>query len=147
MDADGQNDPRHLMPLLALAAEPKVGLSAGQRMKHAHSPLKQVGSRLANRLRAAFLKDHTRDTACGLKAFRRDVFLSLPFFDNMHRFLPALVLREGLEVRHIDVIDRPRRYGHSKYGVIDRALAGILDLFGVWWLIRRRKRVPEGSEI
>jgi dolichol-phosphate mannosyltransferase len=138
MDADGQNDPRYLAPLLALAIEPNVGISVGQRLKHAHSPLKQFVSRLANGIRACLLKDRTRDTACGLKAFRKEVFLSLPYFDNMHRFLPALVMREGLEVRHLDVIDRERWHGQSKYGVIDRAAASLVDLLGVWWLIRRR---------
>jgi hypothetical protein len=92
------------------------------------------------------LKDSTRDTACGLKAFPRDVFLRLPYFDTMHRFLPALVLREGLSVRHIDVTDRPRLHGTSNYGVWDRLLVGLLDLLGVWWLIRRRKRIPDTSE-
>jgi dolichol-phosphate mannosyltransferase len=147
LDGDGQNDPRHVPALLALAGEPGVGLAAGQRIKHAHSPAKQLGSRFANRLRASLLNDHTRDTACGLKAFRKEVFLQLPYFDNMHRFLPALVLREGLAVRHLDVIDRPRLHGSSKYGLIDRALAGVLDLFGVWWLIRRRRRLPQAVEV
>jgi glycosyltransferase involved in cell wall biosynthesis len=117
LDGDGQNDPRYLPPLLRLATEPKVGLAAGQRRKHAHSWVKKIGSRLANRLRSSLLKDNTIDTACGLKAFRKEVFLRLPYFDNMHhRFLPALVMREGLEVRHLDVTDRQRRHGASKYG-------------------------------
>jgi hypothetical protein len=133
----------HVRPLLHLAAEPNVGLAAGQRRKHAHSWAKKIGSRLANRLRAFLLGNETRDSACGLKAFRREVFLRLPHFDNMHRFLPALVIREGLQVRHLDVIDRQRRHGMSKYGVIDRALAGMLDLIGVWWLIRRRLGAPQ----
>lgn len=147
LDGDGQNDSRQLPALLALANEPGVGIAAGQRIKHAHSTAKQIGSRFANRLRSSLLNDHTRDTACGLKAFRRDVFLQLPYFDNMHRFLPALVLREGLDVRHLDVVDRPRLHGHSKYGLIDRALAGLLDLLGVWWLIRRRRRRPTVVEV
>jgi glycosyltransferase involved in cell wall biosynthesis len=147
LDGDGQNDPRYLAPLLALADHSGVGIAAGQRVTHAHSWAKTIGSRFANRLRSALLKDNTRDTACGLKAFRKEVFLRLPYFDNMHRFLPALVIREGLEVRHLDVIDRDRRHGSSKYGIVDRALAGALDLLGVWWLIRRRRRVPRCSEI
>ena len=146
LDGDGQNDPRYLPPLLRLAAEPRVGLAAGQRRKHAHSWAKKIGSRFANRLRSSLLGDDTRDTACGLKAFRKEVFLQLPHFDNMHRFLPALVMREGFEVRHLDVTDRQRRHGASKYGVIDRALAGALDLIGVWWLIRRRLRDPQSRE-
>jgi dolichol-phosphate mannosyltransferase len=147
LDGDGQNDPRYLPALLALMAEPGVGLAAGQRIKHAHSQAKRIGSRFANRLRARLLHDNTRDTACGLKAFRRDVFLRLPYFDTMHRFLPALVQREGLAVRHLDVIDRDRLHGRSKYGVIDRAIVGLFDLFGVRWLIKRRKRRPEAKEI
>jgi glycosyltransferase involved in cell wall biosynthesis len=147
IDGDGQNDPRYVAPLLTLAAEPNVGLAAGQRVKHAHSWAKSAGSRFANRLRASLLNDHTRDAACGLKAFRKQVFLRLPYFDNMHRFLPALVIREGLEVRHLEVTDRDRLHGSSKYGIIDRARAGALDLFGVWWLIRRRRRMPQPQEM
>jgi dolichol-phosphate mannosyltransferase len=128
-------------------AEPGVGRAAGQRIKHAHSRAKRIGSRLANRLRAALLHDNTRDSACGLKAFRRDVFLRLPYFDTMHRFLPALVQRDGLAVRHLDVVDRDRLHGRSKYGVIDRAIVGFLDLLGVRWLIKRRKPGPETKEI
>ncbi len=142
MDGDGQNDPRFLKPLLALAAEPGVGLAAGQRTRHAHSPVRHFASRLANRLRAWLLGDATRDTACGLKALRKDIFLQLPYFDNMHRFLPALVLHQGLAVRHLDVTDRPRLHGRSKYGLLDRALAGMLDLLGVVWLLHRRRNLP-----
>jgi dolichol-phosphate mannosyltransferase len=147
LDADGQNNPCYLPALLALVAEPGVGLAAGQRIKHAHSHAKRIGSRLANRLRAWLLHDNTRDTACGLKAFRRDVFLRLPYFDTMHRFLPALVQREGLTVRHLDVVDRDRQHGRSKYGVIDRAIVGFFDLIGVSWLIRRGKRMPQAKEV
>jgi dolichol-phosphate mannosyltransferase len=147
LDGDGQNDPRYLPELLALASEPGVGLAAGQRVKHAHSFAKQIGSRLANGLRRALLKDDTRDTACGLKAFPRDVYLRLPYFDTMHRFLPALVMREGLGVRHLDVVDRVRLRGQSKYGIVDRTLTGILDLVGVSWLMARRRTVPSVSEI
>jgi dolichol-phosphate mannosyltransferase len=93
------------------------------------------------------LKDGTRDTGCGLKAIRRDVFLSLPYFDGLHRFLPALVRREGLDVAYVEVVDRPRRCGRSKYGLWDRLGIGIMDLFGVWWLIRRKKRVAQSVEV
>jgi hypothetical protein len=93
------------------------------------------------------LKDATRDSVCGLKAIRRDVFLALPYFDTMHRFLPALVRREGYQIRHVDVVDRPRRHGQSHYGMWDRLSVGIPDLLGVWWLIRRRARVPTISEV
>jgi len=147
LDGDGQNDPRYLPALLALMAEPGVGLAAGQRIKHAHPHAKRIGSRFANGLRARLLHDDTRDTACGLKAFRRDVFLSLPYFDTMHRFLPALVQREGLAVRHLDVVERDRQHGRSKYGVIDRAIVGFFDLIGVSWLIKRRRRLPQVKEV
>jgi glycosyltransferase involved in cell wall biosynthesis len=147
LDGDGQNDPRYLPALLALLAEPGVGLAAGQRVKHAHPHAKRISSRFANGLRARLLHDDTRDTACGLKAFRKDVFLSLPYFDTMHRFLPALVQREGLAVRHLDVVDRDRRHGRSKYGVIDRAIVGLFDLIGVAWLVKRRRRPPQVREL
>ena len=92
------------------------------------------------------LRDGTRDTGCGLKAFRRDLFLNLPYFDGLHRFLPALVKREGYAIGYVDVVDRPRGAGVSNYGMWDRLWVGILDLAGVWWLIRRKKRIPEVSE-
>ena len=104
-------------------------------------------SRIANGVRSAVLKDGTRDTGCGLKAFPRDVFLALPYFDGLHRFLPALVRRDGFDVGYVDVVDRPRRHGTSNYGFFDRLWIGILDLAGVWWLIRRKKRVPQSEEI
>jgi hypothetical protein len=102
---------------------------------------------VANTVRAAVLKDATRDTGCGLKAFRRDVFLALPYFDALHRFMPALVKREGFRTVHVDVIDRPRFAGQSNYGFFDRLWVGIMDLAGVWWLIRRRRRVPAAREV
>jgi hypothetical protein len=147
LDGDGQNDPYYLPGLLALITEPGVGLAAGQRIKHEHSRAKRIGSRFANGLRAWILHDNTRDTACGLKAFRRDVFLRLPYFDTMHRFLPALVQRDGLAIRHLDVVDRNRLHGRSKYGVIDRAIVGFFDLIGVGWLIKRGRRMPQAQEV
>jgi dolichol-phosphate mannosyltransferase len=98
-------------------------------------------------VRAAVLRDGTRDTGCGLKVFRRDAFLALPYFDGLHRFLPALIRRDGFTVGYVDVIDRPRRAGVSNYGMWDRLWVGIADLAGVRWLIRRRKRVPQVSEV
>ncbi|MDB6150746.1 MAG: dolichol-phosphate mannosyltransferase [Chthoniobacter sp.] len=138
IDGDGQNDPRHLLALVALAEAPGVGLAAGQRVTHAHPAAKRFASRFANWVRSRLLQDQTRDTACGLKAFRREVFLALPYFASMHRFLPVLVMRAGLAVRHLDVFDRPRLHGKSKYGLIDRAAVGVVDLARVWWLTRRR---------
>jgi hypothetical protein len=92
------------------------------------------------------LRDGTRDTGCGLKAFRRDVFLNLPYFDGLHRFLPALVRRDGYDIAYVDVVDRLRAHGVSNYGMWDRLWVGILDLAGVWWLIRRKKRIPDISK-
>jgi glycosyltransferase involved in cell wall biosynthesis len=148
LDGDGQNDPAFVPAMIAiLEADPRVALVAGQRSRRGDSGFKLLQSRIANRARKALLQDGTRDTACGLKAFRRDVFLALPYFDTMHRFLPALVAREGFAVAHLDVVDRPRLAGVSHYGLLDRLLVGIPDLFGVWWLIRRRKRVPQIEEV
>lgn len=149
MDGDGQNDPQYL-PQLAdalLAADARTGIVAGQRLRRTDTRLKQVASRFANRLRQAILRDDTRDSGCGLKAVRAEIFRALPYFDGWHRYLPALVLREGYGVQHLDVVDRPRKHGKSNYGILDRGLRGVLDLFGVWWLRRRRKVVPEVTEI
>ena len=145
LDGDGQNDPRFIPALLAAlqTGAPRVGLIAGQRVGRKASGFKQLQSRIANAVRGAVLRDGTRDTGCGLKAFRRDLFLRLPYFDGLHRFLPALVKREGFDIGYVDVVDRPRGQGVSNYGLWDRLWVGILDLAGVWWLIRRRKRIPE----
>lgn len=149
IDGDGQNDPAFIPALLAALeqAAPQVGLVAGQRVGRKATGFKRWQSRVANAVRSAVLKDGTRDTGCGLKAFRRDLFLALPYFDGLHRFLPALVRREGYGVGYVDVVDRPRRHGTSNYGLWDRLWVGILDLAGVWWLIRRRRRVPECEEV
>jgi glycosyltransferase involved in cell wall biosynthesis len=149
LDGDGQNDPVFIPTLIgALAAgAPKVGLVAGQRVGRKASGFKKLQSRIANAVRGAVLRDGTRDTGCGLKAFRREIFLALPYFDGLHRFLPALVKREGHGIGYVDVVDRVRRAGVSNYGMWDRLWIGILDLAGVWWLIRRRKRVPQATEV
>ena len=149
LDGDGQNDPSFL-PALVRTLETggaRLGLVAGQRVGRRDSGFKRLQSRIANGVRNAILRDGTRDTGCGLKAFRRDTFLALPYFDGLHRFLPALVKRDGYEIAYVEVIDRPRRHGRSNYGLWDRLWVGILDLAGVWWLIRRRKRVPRIAEV
>lgn len=145
LDGDGQNDPAFIPAMLRAleAGAPRIGLIAGQRVKRKSGGFKKLQSRIANAVRGAVLRDGTRDTGCGLKAFRRDVFLSLPYFDGLHRFLPALVKRDGYEIGYVDVVDRPRAHGVSNYGLWDRLWVGILDLAGVWWLIRRKKRIPE----
>jgi dolichol-phosphate mannosyltransferase len=149
IDGDGQNNPAFIPALVGAleAGAPRIGLVAGQRLGRKATGFKKLQSRVANGVRKAVLKDGTRDTGCGLKALRRDVFLSMPYFDGLHRFLPALVRRDGFEIGYVDVVDRSRRHGTSNYGFWDRLWIGILDLGGVWWLIRRKKRVPQSKEI
>jgi dolichol-phosphate mannosyltransferase len=148
LDGDGQNDPAFLPAMVRVieAGGGKIGLVAGQRVGRKATGFKKFQSRVANAVRGFVLRDGTRDTGCGLKAFPRDVFLRLPYFDGLHRFLPALVRREGYEIGYVDVVDRPRGQGVSNYGMWDRLWVGILDLLGVWWLIRRKKRIPEVLE-
>ena len=149
LDGDGQNNPVFL-PALVSAIEQggeRTGLAAGQRVGRKDPGFKKIQSRIANAVRSAILHDGTRDTGCGLKAFRREVFLALPYFDGLHRFLPALVRREGYEIVYVDVIDRPRHSGVSNYGFFDRLWIGIMDLAGVWWLIRRKKPTPVVTEV
>lgn len=149
LDGDGQNNPVFLRDLIASLERggERVGLVAGQRVGRKDTGFKKFQSRVANGVRSVVLRDGTRDTGCGLKAFRRDVFLSLPYFDGLHRFLPALVRREGFEIAYVDVIDRPRHAGVSNYGFFDRLWIGIMDLAGVWWLIRRKKSSPVATEV
>jgi dolichol-phosphate mannosyltransferase len=149
LDGDGQNNPVFL-PYLIVAIErggDRTGLAAGQRVGRKDTGFKKIQSRIANRVRSAILQDGTRDTGCGLKAFRREVFLMMPYFDGLHRFLPALMRREGYEIAYVDVVDRPRHSGVSNYGFFDRLWIGIMDLAGVWWLIRRKKPTPAATEV
>lgn len=149
LDGDGQNNPIFLPELIAAveAGGTRIGLAAGQRVGRKDTGFKRLQSRAANAIRSSILHDGTRDTGCGLKAFPREVFLMMPYFDGLHRFLPALVRREGFDVAYVDVVDRPRRSGVSNYGFFDRLWIGILDLFGVWWLIRRKKPTPVATEV
>jgi len=149
LDGGGQNNPAFLPDLIAAVEEggERVGLAAGQRVGRKDTGFKKFQSRAANAIRSAILHDGTRDTGCGLKAFRREVFLMMPYFDGLHRFLPALMRREGYEIAYVDVIDRPRRSGVSNYGFFDRLWIGIMDLAGVWWLIRRKKSTPVVTEV
>ena len=149
LDGDGQNNPAFLPDLIAALEKGggRVGLVAGQRVGRKDTGFKKLQSRLANKIRNAVLHDGTRDTGCGLKAVRRDVFLMMPYFDGLHRFMPALVRREGYDIAYIDVIDRPRHSGVSNYGFFDRLWIGIMDLAGVWWLIRRKKPTPVAIEV
>jgi dolichol-phosphate mannosyltransferase len=141
LDGDGQNDPGDIPRLLEFARtmtiEERPLLVAGYRRKRQDSMIKRVSSRIANAVRSRLLGDDTPDTGCGLKIIARDDFLDLPYFDHMHRFLPALVLRAGGQVKSIEVNHRHRGTGVSKYGTLDRLIVGIVDLFGVMWLQKR----------
>lgn len=148
MDGDGQNNPADMKILFEVfegheKSNPKV-MILGERKKRNDNWIRRLSSRFANGLRASLLKDQTRDTGCSLKMFRRRDYLNLPYFDHMHRFLPALMIREGVELVHVPVSHRPRLHGQSKYGTLDRALVGIADLAGVLWLqMRARRAIPD----
>lgn len=150
LDGDGQNPPEELPKLIEklLNGPPTLGLVAGQRVKRDDSPAKLIASRAANAIRGMLLRDGTRDTGCGLKAYRRDAYLDLPYFDHMHRYLPALFQRDGWDIAHVDVAHKPRAAGASKYTNLGRAVVGLSDLICVAWLIRRRRKVlPSETDI
>lgn len=143
LDGDGQNPPSEIPNMLAPFKGPnsaQIGLVAGQRVARQDTWSKRYASKFANALRAKLLKDGTRDTGCGLKAFRRDDFLALPYFDHMHRYLPALFARDGWTIAHVDVSHAARGGGRSHYSNLQRALVGAIDLIGVAWLLTRRKK-------
>jgi dolichol-phosphate mannosyltransferase len=148
LDGDGQNDPADLPKLIAKfhqleaarGSGPEIGMVAGQRLKRRDSTVKRWSSKIANRVRSGMLGDDTPDTGCGLKLFSRAAFLRLPYFDHIHRFLPALMRREGYAIGLEPVNHRHRIHGRSKYGINNRLWVGIIDLFGVFWLQRRMRR-------
>jgi dolichol-phosphate mannosyltransferase len=143
LDGDGQNPPAELPKLFTPLLDPAnaaTGIIAGQRVGRRDTLSKRLASRFANGIRGWILNDGTRDTGCGLKGFRREAFLALPYFDHMHRYLPALFARDGWQVGHVDVSHRPRGAGRSNYNNLQRGLVGIVDLMGVAWLLRRRKK-------
>ena len=149
LDGDGQNPPAEI-PRLLDRLEGRdfpegVALIAGQRTGRQDSHSKRLASQAANTIRSGLLRDGTRDTGCGLKLIRRDVFLGLPYFDHMHRYLPALVARDGWRTVHVDVAHAPRNAGRSNYANLGRAIAGAYDLIGVMWLIRRRKKATRAE--
>jgi dolichol-phosphate mannosyltransferase len=146
LDGDGQNDPADIPKLLA-ALEPDVAMVSGVRVKRKDTASRRLASRLGNRLRSALLGDGATDTGCGLKVFRRAVFLDLPYFDHLHRFLIALVLREGWKVNYVPVNHRPRLTGTSKYTNFGRLLVSMQDLLGVRWLQRRHRGRAETKEL
>jgi dolichol-phosphate mannosyltransferase len=141
LDGDGQNDPADIPKLLEAREEApeNVRLFAGWRTTRRDSFNKRISSKIANAVRSRMLRDATPDTGCGLKLFERETFLRLPYFDHMHRYLPALIKRAGFESRSVPVNHRPRTRGTSKYGMLDRLWVGVADLRGVAWLMRRAK--------
>lgn len=148
LDADGQNPPANLPALLSPfgRGDHGLGLVQGQRVDRRDRWTRRLASGVANHIRNALLRDGVHDSGCGLKAFPRDVYLALPYFDHIHRFMPAMVAREGLRVLTVPVTHAPRLYGRSKYGNMQRALVGIVDLLGTAWLIRRR-HLPHATEL
>jgi len=147
LDGDGQNDPADLPAMWErLATDPRPDMVAGHRVVRKDTASKKVASRIANRIRAGLLKDETPDSGCGIKIFRRALFLELPYFDHMHRFLPALARRHGARVISVAVNHRPRGAGQSNYTNFGRLKAGLLDLLGVWWLIRRSRLPIDATE-
>ncbi|MCZ8319310.1 MAG: glycosyltransferase family 2 protein [Lysobacteraceae bacterium] len=141
LDGDGQNDPADIPKLLAeRAAHPEVKCFAGWRTTRKDDAGKRISSKVANAVRSRLLRDATPDTGCGLKLFERAAFLDLPYFDHMHRYLPALMQRAGWRTVSVPVNHRPRGAGASKYTNLGRLMVAFADLQGVAWLIRRSKR-------
>ena len=153
LDGDGQNDPADILLMWEMVrasspARPPVRLIIGNRRQRRDRWDKRLAGRIANAIRSRVLGDGTPDTGCGLKLFERSAFMSVPHFDHMHRYLPALFLRSGWGVASVPVNHRPRGSGRSHYGVLDRLWVGLLDLPGVWWLMRRQIRpaIAENSD-
>lgn len=149
LDGDGQNDPADIPNLLrqmrdADAGE-RLGMVAGERRRRRDSFLKRLASRVGNMLRRGLVGDKASDAGCGLKVFHRQIFLELPYFDHMHRFMSALMLRHGYRVKYVKVNHRHRQFGTSKYGVIDRLLVSVADIQGIRWL-SRRCRLPDNVD-
>jgi len=143
LDGDGQNDPADIPRLITALAEhdsDKLWMLAGFRHQRNDTGWRRFSSKFANAIRQAILHDNTPDTGCGLKLFRRDKFLALPYFDHIHRFMPAMIQMSGGEVISVKVNHRARNHGQSKYGTLDRLLAGIVDLLGVIWLKKRHSQ-------
>ncbi|QEL10101.1 glycosyltransferase family 2 protein [Kushneria phosphatilytica] len=141
LDGDGQNDPADLPGMLERARGSEVTLVAGHRTQRHDSWVKRWSSRIANAIRSRLLNDATPDTGCGIRIIERDAFLQLPYFNHMHRFLPALIRMQGGQTLSCAVNHRPRQAGHSNYGTLDRLIAGLADLIGVMWL-NHRSRLP-----
>lgn len=149
LDSDGQNDPADIPALYAQLmradASDTLAMVGGRRAKRIDSAAKKVASRFGNGVRKKLLKDEADDTGCGLKVFTREAFLRLPYFDHIHRYIPALMLREGYQIEFADVNHRAREFGESKYTNFGRLKVSIADLRGVMWL-RSRMRLPGGVD-
>ena len=149
LDGDGQNDPQDILFIISakggLERLSKEVIICGYRKKRRDTWIKRISSKIANAVRSKMLMDDTPDTGCGLKVFAREAYLSLPFFDHMHRFLPALFLSKGGRIESFEVNHRPRSKGKTHYGIKNRLGVGIVDLFGVMWL-RRRMKNPVATE-
>lgn len=146
LDGDGQNDPQDIPRMLAArdqSEDPNLRLLIGWRTQRKDNWVRRQSSKIANSVRSFLLKDHTPDSGCGIKLFHRNAFLDLPFFDHMHRFLPALISRDGGTILSVPVNHRPRLHGKSKYGINNRLWVGITDLIGVAWLQRRATIHPD----
>lgn len=149
LDGDGQNDPAdipNLIDALAHQDSNKLWMLAGHRHQRNDTGWRRFSSKFANAIRQAVLHDNTPDTGCGLKLFRRDKFLALPYFDHIHRFMPAMMQMIGGEVMSVKVNHRARSHGLSKYGTLDRLMAGFVDLLGAIWL-KKRHSLPMVSEV
>ncbi|MGZ5927704.1 MAG: glycosyltransferase family 2 protein [Rhizomicrobium sp.] len=148
LDGDGQNDPADIPALLAkLRADPGLGMVSGVRVKRQDTASRRIASKLGNRFRDAMLGDGATDTGCGIKAFYREAFLDIPYFDHMHRYLIALVQRHGWKVAYVPVNHRPRLTGRSKYTNLGRTLVSIQDMLGVRWLQRRHGGATQIEEL
>lgn len=149
LDGDGQNDPADLPRLLARLNRPdapaSLGMVSGHRVRRADAANRRMASQWANRIRAGILGDGAQDSGCGIKVFRKDAFLRLPYFDHMHRYMPALMRREGFGVEFVEVNHRPRGAGRSNYTNVGRLFAALSDLAGVMWL-KSRLRDPGGAD-
>lgn len=142
LDGDGQNNPADIPKLLSALDEGVELVGGNRRQSRRDTWVKRMSSVIANTVRSNMLRDDTPDTGCGLKLFSRAAFLDLPYFDHMHRFLPALIKRRGGKVVSVHVSHRNREHGKSNYGTLDRLMVGVVDLFGVAWL-QRRAKIPQ----
>jgi len=141
IDGDCQNDPKDIINMINFyQKDPSISLLAGERIKRIDSIIKIISSKIANRFRNFIFKDGCKDTGCSLKIFKKKIFLQIPFFDGVHRFIPSIFVGFGCNVRYINVNHRPRRNGHSKYGISNRLFKGLRDIFVVRQIIQNRSK-------